>query len=240
MTLRIERVTSVAQCVLCGQLADAVWGDGVACSTPQMTVHANYGGVVLLAYEERDPVGFLFSFPALYKGEMMLWSHETGVLPTHLHRGIGYELKQAQRQIAAELGYREIAWTYDPLVSRNAYFNLVKLGARVDAYKVNTYGVNATDLINQGVETDRFVAVWSVASAAAATVPTAEIAAVTDIPPDFTKLLREQPEQARELRYRFRETALAGFADGLQPTAYRRTTDGGQYLWTRGGIPNAN
>jgi len=37
-----------------------------------------------------------------------------------------------------------IAWTYDPLIRRNAYFNLVKLGARPVEYLRNFYGVNHT------------------------------------------------------------------------------------------------
>lgn len=139
-----------------------VWGTEAACSAPQMVVHANYGGVVLLAKYEGTPIGFLFSFPALYHGETVLWSHETGVLPDFLHQGIGYRLKIEQRQQAAALGYNKIAWTYDPLVSRNAFFNLEKLRANVQEYKVNVYGTDESDTINRGLETDRFVAVWPV------------------------------------------------------------------------------
>ena len=42
-----------------------------------------------------------------------------------------------------------IAWTYDPLIRRNAYFNLVKLGARPVEYLRNFYGV-MDDMINGG------------------------------------------------------------------------------------------
>ena len=45
-------------------------------------------------------------------------------------RNLGRALKLYQRQWAIDRGLSEITWTFDPLVSRNAYFNLVKLGAR--------------------------------------------------------------------------------------------------------------
>jgi predicted GNAT superfamily acetyltransferase len=162
MLVRVQKVTSLAECDTARAIAAAVWGLDAACSTPQMSVHANYGGVVLLAYVDVEPVGFLFSFPALYRGEWVLWSHETAVLSDYLHQGIGTTLKLAQRDAARELGYRKIAWTYDPLVSRNAHFNLNKLGARVVEYKVNAYGADEGDLVNRGIETDRFIAVWDV------------------------------------------------------------------------------
>jgi predicted GNAT superfamily acetyltransferase len=120
--------------------------------------------VLLLAEnEQKEPIGFLFSFPALYQGEWVLWSHETAVLGEYLHKGIGAELKRVQRQMAKDVGYSKIAWTFDPLVSRNAYFNLVKLGATIAEYQQNVYGVDKSDLINRGIETDRFIAVWSTA-----------------------------------------------------------------------------
>ena len=66
---------------------------------------------------------------------------------------------------------RVIAWTYDPLIRRNAYFNLVKLGARPAEYLPNFYGL-MDDAINGGTETDRMLVHWdlrsSVAAAAAA------------------------------------------------------------------------
>jgi predicted GNAT superfamily acetyltransferase len=156
----IERVQTIAECQECLRIGAEVWGDGVACSVPQMLVHAKYGGVVLLARSEGRAIGFLFSFPALYQGETVLWSHETAVLPEWQHHGVGFYLKQTQRDIARELGYRAIAWTYDPLVARNAHFNLNKLGARVREFVVNAYGTDPSDRVNRGMETDRFIAVW--------------------------------------------------------------------------------
>ncbi|GMA50291.1 hypothetical protein GCM10025857_16480 [Alicyclobacillus contaminans] len=80
-----------------------------------------------------------------------------------MHRGIGSELKRTQRRLAAELGYRTIAWTFDPLIARNAHFNLRKLGASVAEFQRNVYGQDPGDRVNRGIETDRFIAVWPAA-----------------------------------------------------------------------------
>ena len=161
--ITIRQVHSVEDAGHCHDLAVRVWGEGAACSTAQLSVHGHYGGVLLLAWYDADPIGFLFSFPARYRGEFVLWSHETAVLPQYIHQGIGTMLKLRQRELAAEIGYQHIAWTFDPLISRNAYFNLQKLGARVVEYKVNAYGTDESDAINQGLETDRFIVVWETA-----------------------------------------------------------------------------
>ncbi len=161
MKITIERVTNVEQCRTCHDLAALVWGEDSACSIPQMIVHALYGGVVLLAYVDDKPAGFLFSFPAHYKESFVLWSHETAVIPVYLHQGIGTELKLEQKRLAEQMGYKTVAWTFDPFISRNAHFNLNKLHACISDYKVNAYGIMG-DLINGALETDRFIVLWPV------------------------------------------------------------------------------
>lgn len=196
----IKKVATMEEAALCRGLAAQVWGEPAACSVAQMSVHAKYGGVLLLAVEAGTPVGFLFSFPALYQGEWVLWSHETAVLPGYLHQGIGTKLKLMQRAEATKLGYDKIAWTFDPLVSRNAYFNLEKLGAAVSEYKINAYGMDETDNVNQGMETDRFIAVWDVDEDVNKRNETESLPANStteagwiEFAPDQTPLLRRDP-----------------------------------------------
>jgi len=99
-------------------------------------------------------VGF-FHAPA----EDALHSHIAGVSPTATGRSIGFALKLHQRAWALLRGVSEIAWTFDPLVSRNAYFNLVKLAARPVEYLPNFYGPMA-DTINGHDDSDRFLVSW--------------------------------------------------------------------------------
>jgi predicted GNAT superfamily acetyltransferase len=88
-----------------------------------------------------------------------LHSHIAGVGPAGLGRAVGFALKVHQRAWCLRCGVRTIAWTYDPLIRRNGYFNLVKLGARPVEYLRNFYGT-MDDAINGGTETDRVLVHW--------------------------------------------------------------------------------
>ena len=92
-----------------------------------------------------------------------LHSHILGVMPDTQVRGVGFELKQHQRSWCLERGVGVIEWTFDPLVRRNAYFNLNKLGAQASEYLVNFYGAMA-DRINAGEESDRLLIRWELDS----------------------------------------------------------------------------
>ncbi|MFN7927632.1 MAG: hypothetical protein U0Y68_06745 [Blastocatellia bacterium] len=68
-----------------------------------------------------------------------------------------------------------MVWTFDPVQSRNAYLNIVKLGAVVRKYKVNYYGNYSTSTLHRGLDTDRLLA-RVVAGIAARDVALAETA----------------------------------------------------------------
>ncbi|PRY44697.1 GNAT family N-acetyltransferase [Umezawaea tangerina] len=88
-----------------------------------------------------------------------LHSHIAGVSGAAAGRSVGFALKLHQRAWALERGLSEIAWTFDPLVARNAYFNLVKLGARPAEYLTNFYGP-MVDAINGDQDSDRLLVRW--------------------------------------------------------------------------------
>lgn len=96
-----------------------------------------------------------------------LHSHIAGVRRAGLGRSVGFALKVHQRAWCLRQDVRLIGWTYDPLIRRNAYFNLVKLGARPVEYLRNFYGV-MDDAINGGSETDRVLVRWDLTTALAA------------------------------------------------------------------------
>jgi predicted GNAT superfamily acetyltransferase len=98
--------------------------------------------------------------------ELRMHSHILGVVADAQVRGLGFELKQHQRRWCLERGVKVIEWTTDPLVRRNAYFNLNKLGAGAREYLVNFYGVMA-DGLNVGEESDRLLISWQLDSAQA-------------------------------------------------------------------------
>ena len=91
-------------------------------------------------------------------------SHITGVLPGKAGRGIGAALKWHQRRWALDRGLTTITWTYDPLIARNSFFNLTRLGARPESYHVDFYGV-MDDGPNRGQPTDRMQVCWDLTAA---------------------------------------------------------------------------
>lgn len=92
-----------------------------------------------------------------------LRSQITGVAADSTARSVGFALKLHQRAWALDRGIDTITWTYDPLVRRNAYFNLSKLGARAVEYLPNFYGA-LRDRINAGDQSDRLLVEWALRS----------------------------------------------------------------------------
>ncbi len=92
-------------------------------------------------------------------------SHIAGVTPAPSRRGVGFAMKTHQRAWAMRRGVATISWTYDPLVRRNAFFNVVKLGAIPVEYLVNFYG-GVNDGINAGGDSDRLLVSWDLGAVA--------------------------------------------------------------------------
>ncbi|MFI9556512.1 GNAT family N-acetyltransferase [Nonomuraea endophytica] len=130
---------------------------GEPISVELMRAFSHAGNYITGAYDGATLVGASVGFMAVGG---VLHSHITGAA---VGRGIGFELKMHQRRWALERGLTRISWTYDPLVRRNAHFNLAKLGARPHEYLPSFYGVMG-DAINQGDESDRVLAVWDLTS----------------------------------------------------------------------------
>ena len=83
------------------------------------------------------------------------------ILPGVRRTGLGRAMKLHQRAWAADHGLAWVTWTFDPLVRRNAWFNLDVLGAEVHEYLVDFYGP-IDDAINAGDESDRLLVAWAV------------------------------------------------------------------------------
>jgi predicted GNAT superfamily acetyltransferase len=108
-------------------------------------------------------VGFAFSLPGVKSRERIaspyLHSHMLAVKEAYRNRGIGVQLKLAQRTEALARGIRTMEWTFDPLEIKNAFINIHRLGAIVSTYRANFYGLSSSRL-QGGLPTDRLVAEW--------------------------------------------------------------------------------
>jgi len=131
------------------------------------------GGLIIGAFvqdiesDAERMVGFVFGFPGMYPTpdgpRLKHCSHMLAVLPEFRDQGVGFILKRAQWQMVRHQGLDRITWTYDPLISRNAYLNISKLGAVCNTYRRNEYG-ELRDGLNEGLPSDRFQVDWWVNS----------------------------------------------------------------------------
>jgi predicted GNAT superfamily acetyltransferase len=160
-------VNSLAETHVALDVCRAVWGADAVRDVDLYFVAATHGGYFGVAWLNGKAVGA--SFGLLSNGGRGLHSHMAAVLSEHAGSGIGYGLKQHQREWATSQGIEVITWTYDPLVRRNAWFNLVRLGAHVTGYEVNYYGALG-DAINGNDESDRLMVSWPVNAESGSTV----------------------------------------------------------------------
>jgi len=121
------------------------------------------GGLAIGAFVEDKLVGAVFGFPGFYTTpdgpRLKHHSHILAVHPDWRAQGIGFALKRAQWQMVRKQGLDRITWTYDPLISRNAQLNIVRLGAVCSTYLRSAYG-DMQDGLNAGLPSDRFQVDW--------------------------------------------------------------------------------
>jgi predicted GNAT superfamily acetyltransferase len=121
------------------------------------------GGVLLGAYDGSALVGFAYGFPGYEHGEATHHSHMLAVRPEYRNFNLGFQLKLAQRERVLSQGIKRITWTFDPLQSRNAYFNFAKLGVIADSYRLDFYGATTSSFLHQA-GTDRLWVTWLIES----------------------------------------------------------------------------
>jgi predicted GNAT superfamily acetyltransferase len=159
--ITVRKLETLEEFNACVAVEREVWGEEELEVEPValFVVAANTGGQVLGAFEATRLAGFTLALAGFRNGAGYLHSHMTGVREDCRDRGVGRMLKLFQREEALSRGIRLIEWTFDPLETRNAYFNLNRLGAICRRYLPNLYGVTTSPL-HRGLATDRLVAEW--------------------------------------------------------------------------------
>lgn len=144
------------------RVLEATWG-GQALPRELLRALADSGNVPYGAFAQGEAVGYVLGWAGVESVDgLHVHSHMLAAMPDRRHAGVGYALKLAQRARALEQGIGLARWTFDPLVARNAYFNLHKLGVIADRFERNFYG-EMTDDVNAGERTDRLVVRWDLA-----------------------------------------------------------------------------
>jgi len=168
--ISLHEVHALADLAAVRRVFDTLWSadpTNPAVTVELLRAYVHTGQYVVLATDltesGRPVVAASVGFLAAPAGAAV-HSNVTGVLPPGRGRSLGFAIKLHQRAWAIERGLTEVTWTFDPLIRRNAWFNLSKLGAGAREYLVDFYGPMA-DGINAGDSSDRLYVSWPLATA---------------------------------------------------------------------------
>lgn len=158
--MEIRKIESLAEMREVERLQREIWGVDDLEVYPALALkpQTEVGGILIGAFDQGRMVGFVFGFPGIMDHEKIIHSDMLGISEGYRSQNLGYLLKLAQREAALQRGIEIITWTFDPLQSRNAYFNFNKLGVISDRYYVDYYGVTSSFLHRFG--TDRLWVTW--------------------------------------------------------------------------------
>ncbi len=157
--MELRRVRTIDEYRAVESIQRVIWGmvDEPPVPLPILVAMNSNGGLVEVAKDDEKVIGFSLAFPGNHQGSRFLYSHMAGVLEEYRNKNIGYEIKVHQFEEARKMGYSEVRWTFDPMKTRNSFFNVHKLGAYAYDYKINYYGIMGSRE-NEGVESDRIEA----------------------------------------------------------------------------------
>lgn len=269
MAIEVREINSHNEFTLAEDIQISAWGMSERMVTPKeiMLAIQHNGGLVLGAFDGNKMVGVSIAFLGMRDGKLFMYSHQTGVSKEYQDRGVGYMLKQKQREICLERGIDLIAWTFDPLIARNAYLNLNKLGGIARNYLTNYYGT-MNDSINFGWQTDRVICEWYIeekmhkmiryhaitdtSGALEAIVKSGEwpyikcidwvidknaSKVLIDIPYDITEIKRKDMSEAIRWREGIRDVFQRYFENGLVAVSLLRKSNELKYLLTKVNLP---
>lgn len=173
--ITVQSITKASEYEELEAIQLSVWGMTEREVIPGRFMHAlqHNGASLLGAYDNDKLIGFVLGVISTVEGmneridqiaaaRLQLYSAIMAVQPEYQQHGVGYQLKMAQRDFALQVGIRLITWTYDPLQSRNAWFNFGKLGVICNHYFRNFHGEMSG--LNAGMPSDRFEVQWWITS----------------------------------------------------------------------------
>ncbi|WP_198653112.1 GNAT family N-acetyltransferase [Actinocorallia populi] len=222
-------------------LFERIWGEPLM-EAGLLRALSHAGNYVAGAWRGEQMVGAAVAFFTAQGG---LHSHIAGVAPEARGAGVGRMLKSHQRSWALERGIGTIVWTFDPLVRRNAHFNMHVLGAMPAGYLPDFYGM-MQDELNDASPSDRLYTVWDLHApvppepgtsgelvergAAVLLEPGGEHPAalpregrlLVSVPEDVEALRARHPEATARLRFAVREALMSAMDAGMRVTGITR------------------
>ena len=243
--IRIRECLTIEELDSCVRLQRDVFGlpDLEISPRRHLVVSRQAGGWTLGAFTgENKLAGFVHHLIAVRgAGEIVGYSHMMAIDRAYQNQGIGARLKWAQRERAMNEGRRFIKWTWDPLQSRNAHFNLNRLGVIVRSYAENFYGTDYGSDPSQpnapSLDSDRLFANWELTSPRVrglaegrASEICAEVRASVEIPADWSALVKNDVASARAEQQRVRREFQKAFGAGLICAGFERSAERPRYL----------
>jgi len=242
----IRECTTIEEFDSCVDLQREAFGLPDIEITPRrhLIVSRQAGGWTLAAFVGARMVGFVHHLAAIRSdNEIFGYSHMMAVAKDYQNKGVGAQLKWAQRGKALAEGRSYIKWTWDPMQARNAHFNLNRLGVIVDTFGDNFYGTDYNADPTQsiadlpGLQSDRLFGNWYLSSPRVealskgeAPVLGASPASVVKIPAEWSTLVRNDVEKARSEQKRVRTEFKNAFNDGLVCAGFERGQEQPSYL----------
>jgi predicted GNAT superfamily acetyltransferase len=239
--MTVRQLTEHKELLAAQRLYESIWRSSAPPVTAElMRALIKSGNYVSGAFDGEDLIGACAGFcspPA----ESTLHSHIAGVAPGMRGRNIGHALKLDQREWALARGIKSITWTFDPLIRRNAHFNLAKLGADATEYLTDLYG-HMDDDINGGGESDRLLVTWDLIAAEPHSVSATGVVALgiseagmpvngtsaghtvlVAVPSDIETLRATNPAAANEWRHAVRDVLGGLLAEGARVTGFDKS-----------------
>lgn len=162
-TITVRPLTTAAEMragVAAYRAAFALADTDPAVSPRLLAALARNAGSVLGAFAGKELIGFTYGFLGSDSETVYHYSQVAAVLPEWQGRGVGRMLKLSQRDYVLTTGVTLMRWAFDPVRTRNAYFNLDVLGATGRWFARDLYGVEDTGR-DPGMRTDRLIVEWN-------------------------------------------------------------------------------
>jgi len=233
--IEIRHCDTLAEFEKCVQLERTIWGEQITVPAAIFVVAQHTGGQILGAFEGDQLAGFTLALVGNHAGHPFFHSHMTGVLPKYQNQGVGRRLKLFQRDDALKNGINLVEWTFDPLETRNAHFNLARLGAVSRRFVPNCYGITESEL-HSGLPTDRLIAEWWLESPRVKAAvdgqkesPAADYRAIC-MPASIAEIKTKDRAAAEKIQTALRQEFQHLFRAGYVATGVQRRADTVEYI----------
>jgi predicted GNAT superfamily acetyltransferase len=219
--ISLRTLESLDEAVEATRVMSATWGSTQNIGHELLRALQSSGNTLIGAFSaDGAMVGFVLGFWGVDEEGWHQHSHMLAALPDRRHGGVGYALKLAQRVDCLEKDVRLVRWTFDPMVVRNGWFNLGKLGAVADRFHRNFYGEMDDDL-NRGERSDRLEVRWDLERPLGPRLQGAPTVAI-DVEPAYDEVRAADRERAARARDSAADLLEDAFARGLVAAGFDR------------------